>query len=169
MEIYITRPKFVVYLHLILVSLLIGLVQVTTWLLTNHIDILHRANSLKLGVTISLIIIPLGMLKIIWDIYLVYKEIPLITIKNDHLTINRLLTKNMTVPFNKIEKIEITGNKSSSNVTVVIKATPLKRISKKIYEVSFTTDAINYLSNNKVSISNNTKPTIYLKNYGNSS
>lgn len=143
-------------------SLLIGLVLLVGWLLAEHIELIDRPAKYEMFNLILLVLIPVAFLKILWDIYLVYYKVPLITINADSLSLHNPGYKNSIIPFSKIEEIEIAGSKYSCNVTLSIKKTPFNNIKKRIYEVLFTEEAERYLVGNNVKVAKSITPVIYL-------
>ena len=164
MNINLLRPKSVVYIHLILIGLLIFLLLGATWLLTEHPDMVLRSGRLKVLNTLSVIIILLGALKILWDIYLVYFKVPLLRITDEAIYIKNIFTEYYLAPLSKIENITVKGNKYSSNITINIRKTPFRNTTKRIYEVFLTKDAEKYFIDNNIEVLKDNKPVLYLNN-----
>ena len=149
MNIELTRPKNIIYIHIVLVTFLLLMLYIGEWMITNNYDHSPRYSLKGLSI-ITLVALPFCFAKILLDIYLVYYKKPLLLLKDNHVEINNIFIKNTTIPLASIDNVKIKKGSNASNIKIYIKKTLFKNFSKTIYEVTFTKDAEMYLENKGV-------------------
>ena len=163
MDIQLTRHKRVIIIYVVLVALITCCLLIMTWWSFERPDLIIRPSRHMVLNYLAVALIPAGILKIIWDSYLVYYKVPLVKISDDSISIKRLFTKYYAIPLSKIESIKIKGNIYSSNIRIKIRKTPFKNITKYVFEVHFTKEAEAYLLSKNVEVLRETKPLLYLR------
>ena len=149
MNIELTRPKNIIYIHIVLITFLLLMLYIGEWMITNNYDHAPRYSLKGLSI-ITLVALPFGFAKILLDVYLVYYKKPLLLLKDNYIEINNIFVKNTTIPLTSIDNVKIKKGSNASNLKIFVKKTPFKNFSKSIYEVTFTKDAEMYLENNNI-------------------
>lgn len=148
MTIELTRPKNIIYIHIVLFSFLLIMLFVGEWMITNNYDHSPRY-SLKGLSLITLAVLPIGFIKILLDVYFVYNKTPLLLLKDNHIEINNIFFKNTIIPISSIDSVKIKNGSNAANIKIY-KKTLFKTSLKNIYEITFTKEAENYLENNRI-------------------
>ena len=139
------------------------MVVFSTWMLLNYSEFTHRPARYEVLNRYSVVLIPVALLKILWDIYIVKYKVPILTINEGSIVIHNILSRDEIIPFSKIDEIKVKQSKICSTVTIKVKKTHFRNVSKRIYEVLFNEDAERFLMNNNVKIKKIIKPVVYLR------
>ena len=159
MKYELVRTNIVIYSHVFLIIILASIILLSTWPNTKYYDILYSRTTMLNYIFV--LILMLGILRMLWDIYMIVWKVPLIKINEDLIFIRSVFFKYKVFPLSKIEELKLSGNKYFFNVSLEIKKTPFINYSKCIYAINFTEKAEKYLIQKGVKLTKTNEKIIY--------
>ena len=156
---YLVRPKIIFLIHVIILTIIISIAFLSVQSVVNASEVSHT------GITFYYFFIAisiLGLLRMLWDIYLILYKIPLMIIDEKTIKVKSLFFYYQEFPLSKIDEINIADNKYFFNISIDIKKSSFVNYTKRIYAIDFPQKAENLLAKKGIKISKSIEKTIYL-------